>query len=276
LCADPRDVLARLTSRTKAVLVVHYGGFAMDIGALRAVLPGRVALVEDAAHAFGARFSDGRPVGSSGHPTCFSFYANKNLSTAEGGAIAVADGALADRLRSLRQHALPLDAWKRYTHPRSLLRSNQLDELGYKMNYTDLQAAIGRVQLARQSEFEAIRLDIAYRYVEGLKEIALPLRLQRDCAHPYHARHLFVVLLPVAEMKLSRDDVVLALRAKNIGAAIHYAPLHPMPLYGGSGKPPSLPVTEQVGESIVTLPISASMSLDDAEYVLTHLRAILE
>ena len=239
LCADPRDVLARLTSRTKAVLVVHYGGFAMDIGALRAVLPGRVALVEDAAHAFGARFSDGRPVGSSGHPTCFSFYANKNLSTAEGGAIAVADGALADRLRSLRQHALPLDAWKRYTHPRSLLRSNQLDELGYKMNYTDLQAAIGRVQLARQSEFEAIRLDIAYRYVEGLKEIALPLRLQRDCAHPYHARHLFVVLLPVAEMKLSRDDVVLALRAKNIGAAIHYAPLHPMPLYGGSGQPPS-------------------------------------
>ena len=77
-------------------------------------------------------------------------------------------------------------------------------------------------------------------------------------------------------MKLSRDDVVLALRAKNIGAAIHYAPLHPMPLYGGSGDPPSLPVTEQVGESIVTLPISASMSLDDAEYVLTHLRAILE
>lgn len=276
LCADPRDVVNHLTPRTKAVVVVHYGGYAMNPGPLRAVLPDHVDVVEDAAHAFGARFSDGHLVGSSGNLTCFSFYANKNLSTAEGGAIAVTDDAVADRLRSLRQHALPLDAWKRYTHPRSLLRSNQLDELGYKMNYTDLQAAIGRVQLARQSEFEAIRLDIAYRYVEGLKEIALPLRLQQDCAHPYHARHLFVVLLPIAEMKLSRDDIVLALRAKNIGAAIHYAPLHPMPLYGGFGPPPSLPVTEQVGESIVTLPISASMTLDEADYVLTHLRAILE
>src|SRR5207245_9342732 len=114
-------------------------------------------------------------------------------------------GGLADRPGSLRQHALPLDAWKRYTHPRSLLRSNQLEELGYKMNYTDLQAAIGRVQLARQSEFEAIRLDIAYRYVEGLKEIALPLRLQRDCAHPYHAPHLLAFRPPVAGLKLSRE-----------------------------------------------------------------------
>src|SRR5207249_12248541 len=120
----------------------------------------------------------------SGNLTCFSFYANKNLSTGEGGAVALFDSDLTERLKSLRQHALPLDAWKRFTNSRVILMSNSLTELGYKMNYTDLQASIGRIQLLRQSEFESIRLDIARRYVDGLKTIALPLKFQKDCLHP--------------------------------------------------------------------------------------------
>jgi UDP-4-amino-4-deoxy-L-arabinose-oxoglutarate aminotransferase len=276
LCVSPKQVLAKLTPRTRAVMVVHYGGLAVDVAELRASLPHGVVIVEDAAHAFGARFGDGRPVGSSGNPTCFSFYANKNLSTGEGGAIAVSDEKVAERLRSLRQHGLPVDAWKRFTHPKALLRSAPVDELGYKMNYTDLQAAIGRVQLARQREFQAIRLEVARHYVEGLKSIAVPLGLQRDCVHPDHARHLFVVTLPVRTMQLTRDDVVLALRARNVGAAIHYPPLHTMPLYTGLTPPEPLPVTEHLGEAIMTLPISGSMTVDDADYVVAQLREVLE
>lgn len=275
LCTTPRHVLAKLTPRTKAVMVVHFGGLACDVAALRAAVPKGVGIVEDAAHALGAWFSDGSPVGSSGNLTCFSFYANKNLSTGEGGAIALSDDAVADRLRSLRQHALPLDAWKRYTHPRSLLLSGELTELGYKMNYTDLQACIGRVQLQRQSEFESLRLAIARRYVDGLKDVSPALRFQRDCTHPGHARHLFVVRLPVEEMKLSRDDVVLALRTRNVGASIHYAPLHTMPLYCGEEPPPSLPATEEAARSILTLPISASMTLEDAAYVVSQVRSVV-
>jgi len=276
LCVTREHLLAKMTSKTKAVMVVHFGGFAVDVAALRAALPPSVVIVEDAAHAFGARFADGRPVGSSGNLTCFSFYANKNLSTGEGGAIALFDDAAADRLRSLRQHALPLDAWKRFMHPQSLLLSNQLTELGYKMNYTDLQACLGRVQLARQGEFDVTRLDIARCYADGLKDVAPPVRLQRDCTHPYHARHLFVVQLPLDEMTRGRDEIILALRARNIGASIHYAPLHVMPLYADGGEPPSLPVTERIARSILTLPISASMTTDDADDVVTAFRAVFQ
>src|SRR5204862_8048425 len=105
---------------------VHFGGLAADVAALRAALPEKVTLIEDAAHAMGARYLDGRPVGSSGHLTCFSFYPNKNLSTGEGGAIALFDEKTAQRLRSPRQHALPLNAWKRFSHPKDLLRSDPL------------------------------------------------------------------------------------------------------------------------------------------------------
>jgi len=274
LCPTPKQVLAKVTSRTKAVMVVHFGGLAVDVQALRIVLPRRVSIIEDAAHGFGARFTDGKPVGSSGNLTCFSFYANKNLSTGEGGAVALFDRRQAERLQSLRQHALPLDAWKRFTHAKSLLLSNPLSELGYKMNYTDLQACIGRVQLARRGELDRIRLDIARRYVDGLKEVSPLIKCQRDITHPYHARHLFVLQLPLEEMRMGRDEVLLALRERNIGASIHYAPLHRMPLYLGPRKPARLPVTERVVKRIMTLPISASMTLDDADDVLAQFKEV--
>lgn len=275
LSLTPELVLAKLTPRTRVVMVVHYGGLAVEVAALRAALPAGVAIIEDAAHAFGACFADGRRVGSSGNLTCFSFYANKNLSTGEGGAVALNDDSVAERLRSLRQHALPLDAWKRFTHAQSLLLSNHLTELGYKMNYTDLQASIGRIQLRRQKEFEAVRLEVAQCYVDGLKDVGPQLKFQKQCTHPYHARHLFVLQLPLTDMRMDRNKVVLALRAYNIGAAIHYAPLHRMPLYGGDAGTAALPMTERAAESIVTLPISASMTVTDAEYVTVHFKALM-
>jgi dTDP-4-amino-4,6-dideoxygalactose transaminase len=271
LCATPEDVVRCLSRRTKAVVVVHFGGYAMDVAALRRALPKRVAIVEDAAHALGARFPDGRPVGSSRNLTCFSFYANKNLSTGEGGAIALHDAKLAARLGSLRQHALPTDAWKRYTHPKTTLAPGGLSELGYKMNFTDLNAVIGRVQLRRQREFHAIRLRVARRYQERLTEARYRIVLQEGCVHPDHARHLFVVQLPVEHMRRNRDETLFALRARNIGASIHYSPLHRMPLYRNLRKPVKLVRTEQVTERILTLPISATISIPDVDYVCDNL-----
>jgi perosamine synthetase len=269
LCLSPETIQEKLTPNTKAVIVVHYGGLAAEVERLRQVLPPGVALVEDAAHALGARFADGRPVGSSGHLTCFSFYANKNLSTAEGGAVALFDEALADQLRSLRQHGMPADAWARFSSPQKIL-SCEFTYLGYKMNYTDLQACIGRVQLRRQTEFGAHRLQIAQRYYNGLREHNLSVTFQAHILHPYHARHLLVIQLPLEQMPFSRDECVLRLRAQNIGASIHYPPLHRMQLYAPftSG---SLPITERVCERILTLPISGSMEQDDASQVIEAL-----
>jgi len=270
----PRSVLAKLTPRTRAVVVVHFGGLALDVAALREALPPHVAIVEDAAHALGARYPDGAPVGSSGNLCCFSFYANKNLSTGEGGAIALFDPAAASRLRSLRQHALPLDAWKRFSHPQTMLTSSELTELGYKMNYIDLQACIGRVQLRRQEEFSQVRHEIAARYCRALGELRPRVAFQRDCTAAHHALHLFVALLPLEEMTLTREELIAGMRARNIGASVHYAPLHTMPLYLNGAGPDRLAVTETLARRCVTLPISASMTSSDAEDVIEAFRAV--
>jgi dTDP-4-amino-4,6-dideoxygalactose transaminase len=274
LCLDAERVRRKLSSRTKAVMAVHFGGYPLDVTALRAALPARVAIVEDAAHALGARFADGTAVGASGNPTCFSFYANKNLSTGEGGAVALHDAAQADRLRSLRQNGMPVSAWNRFTAPNATLYST-LTELGYKMNFLDLLATIGRVQLKRLPELQARRADVAQVYVEELGTLEPRVELQRDVSGSRHARHLFTVRLPVERLTLSRDEFLLRLRAMNVGASIHYAPLHTMPLYSRL-RPPRLPETERVARGILTLPISAAMTTDDAARVARIFRGVFE
>ena len=273
LCLTPELVKAKLTPKTKAVMVVHLAGLAVEVEEIRAVLPRHVAIVEDAAHALGAKFKDGRPVGSSGNLTCFSFYANKNLSTGEGGAIALSDAKKAERLRSLRQHGMPVDAWRRFSHPKSIIMS-ELTVLGYKMNYTDLQACIGRVQLKRQPEFHAVRLAIATHYYEHLKSVTPAVKFTSNILHNYHARHLFMIQLPLDKMRMTRDELLLELRARNIGASIHYAPLHSMPLYSGESRT-KLANTENLCDRIMTLPISASMSQEDTDYVIGHLKELM-
>jgi dTDP-4-amino-4,6-dideoxygalactose transaminase len=272
LCLTPETVAPHVTSRTKAVMAVHMGGLAVDVAALRAALPGHVAIVEDAAHAIGAAYPDGTTVGSSGNLTCFSFYANKNLSTGEGGAVALFDARLADRIRSLRQHGLTADAWKRFTHAQATLVP-RIEELGYKMNYTDLQAAIGRVQLRRQPEFTTRRLALVERYLDGLARAGMPFTFQRNVLQQGHARHLLVVTLPQG-LPISRNELLTTLRRRNIGASVHYQPLHTMPVYQAGGRP-SLPQTDAIADRILTLPLSVAMHLADADYVVAQLLDVM-
>lgn len=267
-CVTPEAVLARLTPRTRAVVPVHYGGYAIDTAALRRRLPAEVAVVEDAAHALGSIYPNGRPVGASGRLTCFSFYANKNLSTADGGAIALDDPELAERLRRLRMLGMESHAWSRYIDPKTPAAAG-IAELGYKMNFTDLQAAIGRVQLARQGEMSARRRALAQRYRERLP--GLPF--QQGAFDPGHARHLLVAQFAPGSGR-DRDALLLALRARNIGASIHYPPLHHMPLYAAQG-PADLPVTDWLAKRIMTLPIGAHMTFADVDEVCDHLLELL-
>ena len=272
LCVTPETILAKLSPKTKAVVVVHMGGLAADIEAIKGALPSSVSIIEDAAHALGARYSNGEMVGSSGNLTCFSFYANKNLSTGEGGAISVFDKAKCDRLMSLRQHGLCSDAWKRFTHPQAAL-TPALTELGYKMNYIDILAAIGRAQLFRLPEFHQRRLEIANYYINFLNENYPSVDMQAGLGNDEHAHHLFVIKLVVENMSISRNELVLEMRAQNIGASIHYSPLHKMPFYYCEGQ--TLSNTEYLAECIVTLPISASMSIADAKDVCEGLASSL-
>jgi dTDP-4-amino-4,6-dideoxygalactose transaminase len=272
LCVTPESVRKRITARTRAVMVVHFGGLAADVEEIRAVVPEGIFIIEDAAHAFGSRFANDVPVGASGNLTCFSFYANKNLSTGEGGAVALFDDAQAEHARSLRQSGMPANAWSRFTKPNSMPYSS-LSELGYKMNFLDLLAAIGRVQLQRQSEFQARRAEIAAIYCEELQDLEPRISFQEDLLHPCHARHLFTVSLPFEELSVTRDEFLLRLRSMNVGASIHYAPLHTMSLYQGPNSR-RLPNTERLAKSLLTLPISSSMSAEDARRVSEVFRGV--
>lgn len=271
LTVTAETILPKITDKTKAVIVVHYGGLAVDIRELRERLPKHIHIIEDAAHALGSFYKDNTPVGSSGNLTCFSFYANKNLSTGEGGAIALFDNSKNERIKSLRQHSLHANAWSRFVNPKSILYSD-IDTLGYKMNYTDLQAAIGRVQLKRQPEFKEIRAIVANHYYNELKDLQPELKFQHNVVDKKHSKHLFVVKLPINRMKITRDEFVIQLRDLNIGASIHYYPLHYMSLYNYEG--PALKHTEEAASSILTLPISSSMTLEDAEYVSNNFKKL--
>ena len=273
LSMSAATVAARVTSRTRAVVVVHYGGKAVDVMALRRVLPAHVSIIEDAAHALGARYPDGSAVGTSGNLTCFSFYANKNLATGEGGAIALFDAELAQRLRRLRMHGLDSNAWSRYVKPATLSPAN-IDELGFKMNYCDLQASIGRVQLRRFAEMQAHRHRVASRYRSCLSQALPDLAMQAECFESSHAKHLLVGLFDPTLTGMSRDEILRELRMRNIGASIHYPPLHRMSLYR-AGREHFLPITESVAPQLMTLPISAKMELADVDYVCENLLDVI-
>lgn len=269
LCASAETVAACLTARTRAVVPVHYGGAAIDIDQLIGVLPPGVAIIEDAAHALGARDIHGKAVGASGRLTCFSFYANKNLSTAEGGAIAVGSVEVAERLRRLRLQGMQSHAWSRYVKP-TTLTAGLIDELGYKMNFNDLQAAIGRVQLARFPEMAAKRKRTAERYRDHFARALPAIRFQRGCFDDGHARHLLVGFFDPAQTGYARDDLLRRLRERNVGASIHYAPLHLMPFYRSYVRFP-LENTEAAAGAIMTLPISARLNSEDVDYVCEQL-----
>jgi dTDP-4-amino-4,6-dideoxygalactose transaminase len=270
LCVTSETVASKLTSRTKAVMVVHYGGLAVDVDALRdETLPSHVKIIEDAAHAIGARYPSGLRVGASGNSVCFSFYANKNLATADGGAIALNDTDKADRLRSLRMSGLNSHAWSRYIKP-GFKRDADISHLGYKMNFTDLQAAIGRVQLSRLDQMAETRLKIAKRYKSRFEKLDLEIPFQSDVLDSNHARHLLVGQFDPAKTGLSRDELITALRMRNIGASVHYNPLHLQSFYSSDSNA-NLPVTESLANAIMTLPIGPRVSKDDVDFVVDNL-----
>ncbi len=274
MCVTPETIAAKITPRTKAVIVVHYGGYAIDVDALRASLPANIAIIEDAAHALGAVHGNGKRVGASGNTVCFSFYANKNLSTADGGAIALFDSDKAEHLRCLRMSGLESNAWSRFTKPSTAFVAG-VAELGYKMNFTDLQAAIGRVQLQRLSDMAVARKKVAEHYRKALTEAGLDISFQSQAFDDRHARHLLVGFFDPKKTGIRRDELLLALRELNIGASIHYRPLHGQPLYCKDGLA-SLPVTDRLSEQIMTLPISARMSLADVDYVVHQLTKLIQ
>ena len=268
LSLSPERVAAAITSRTKAVIPVHFGGRPLDSRAFADLADEHdLWIIEDAAHAVGS-VSAGRRVGGLGHPrvlTVFSFYPNKNVSSAEGGAISLENAQLATRIRRLRLHGLDVDAWKRYTENRYM--PSLAVEPGFKYNWTDLQAAIALGQLEKLEGAIAVREHLAEQYDELLAEVAGLTTIGRGLSGLgwRHALHLYQVAVEGKPPR--RDKIVHHLRENGIGAAVHYIGVNHHPHFRSELK---YPVSDWASSALITLPLHLHLSRFDLERVVSE------
>ena len=264
---DPGDLAAAVGPRTKAVVVLHYGGFPCDMDAVREIADRRgLTVIEDAAHAPGGTWR-GKMCGGLGLAGCFSFFSNKNLPIGEGGMIVTDDEDLADRIRLLRSHGMTTLTWERH---RGHASSYDVVAQGFNYRLDELRAAMGLVQLNRLPAENAARSKIAARYreaLDGVEGVTMPFREVAEGTTPAH--HLAVVLLP----KGRRDDVRATLAERRIQTSVHYPPIHLFSQYREIGSERPLPRTEAVAERILTLPLFAHMRDEQVELVT---RSVLE
>lgn len=260
--------------RLKAIIPVHYGGLACDMDAFQTIADRHdVRLVEDAAHATGTRYK-GRMVGAISHLTAFSFYANKNLTTAEGGMVTTDDPELEERLRVYRLHGLSRDAWNRFGARRI---TTEVVVPGYKFNMPDLAAALGIHQLRKQERFLALRERYAGMYDTAFTDLPLRTQYRPPSGPDRHALHLYVLILEEDAFRVTRNQIVDALLAENIGVAIHYRALHMHPWYQQTYgyRPEDFPNAGRVGEQTLSLSLTPGMSEADVSDVITAVRKVL-
>jgi perosamine synthetase len=232
----------------------------------------KLQVVEDAAHAFPASYQ-GRTVGTISPITAFSFYATKTITTGEGGMAVTNSDELASRMRTMRLHGMSRDAWKRYG-PGGTWRYEILDA-GFKYNLTDLQAALGIVQLARAEFLREKREAVAARYTERLAR-SDALTLPSAPPDQIHAWHLYVIRLNTEAIRASRDQVIDELRELGIGTAVHFIPLHYHPYYQSrwNYRMGDFPTVEHYFERCISLPLFPDMTVDEIDYVVDQLLAI--
>lgn len=271
---DVEQLESRITSRTKAVIPVHYGGQPCDMDAILDVARRhKLAVIEDAAHALPAAYR-GRKVGSIGDITCFSFYANKTITTAEGGMITTADEELAERMQIRSLHGMSKDAWKRFTSEGSWYY--EVVYPGYKYNLTDVASSLGLEQLKRSDEFWRRRQAVALRYNAALADVP-EMVVPQAAPHVQHAWHLYVIRLHNERLKIDRNRFIQELTAAQIGVSVHYLPLHMHPWYRDTYgyRPDDFPVAAGLYDEIISLPVYPRMSDAEVDYVVEQVKRIV-
>jgi dTDP-4-amino-4,6-dideoxygalactose transaminase len=264
---------AAITPQTKAMMPVHLAGRPVDMDRVNALRDRHgITIVEDAAHALGAEWG-GRRIGRHGNLTVYSFYVTKNITTIEGGALATEDTEIADRVERLALHGLSLGAWQRYSD--AGFKHYEVVEPGFKLNMTDVQAAVGIHQLPRLDDWIERRASGWEHYDRELS--GLPLVTPR-APEPgtRHARHLYQVLV-TDEAPIGRDELLDTLARRRIGGGVHYRGVHLHPYYRDryEVEPDSLPVATDISNRTLSLPFSPKVSEQDQMDVVRELSAAL-
>jgi len=282
---DAEQKLARLRShkllnglsrdtRAVGIMPVHVGGMMMDIKAvLDFAAKHHLWVVEDAAHAFPAAWRSGpddawqQCGGGTANVTCFSFYANKTITTGEGGMATTDDPELAERMRLMSLHGLSHDAWGRYSGNGSW--DYKIIAPGYKYNFTDIAAAIGIHQLARAEEMRRAREIIACHYLEAFRD-SDEMDLPYVDSNRIHSWHLFPIKLHLERLTINRDAFIDELKSRGIGVSVHWRPLHLHPYYQQvfDWKPELFPVATAMWQRLISLPIFSGMRQDEIGHVV--------
>ncbi|HVC43384.1 MAG TPA: DegT/DnrJ/EryC1/StrS aminotransferase family protein [Candidatus Binataceae bacterium] len=279
---DPEKIEAALASgdhrRVRALMPVHFAGQACDMDRIGAIARRHdLRIVEDAAHAVGsARVLDGRGmtrIGTIGDLSCFSFYATKNITCAEGGMITTADDALAARIAVASLHGMDRDAWKRYDSTGSWFY--EIHDTGFKYNLSDVHAAIGLAQLRRADQLMSRRQAIARAYNQAFAAdpaIEVPVTV----AGVEHAWHLYITRLRLDALRIDRNRFVELMRERGVGVSVHCIPLHTMDFYQRryGYRAGQFPIAEAVYSRCFSLPIFPAMSDEDIAHVIESVLAI--
>jgi dTDP-4-amino-4,6-dideoxygalactose transaminase len=258
----------KLTDRTRAIMVMHYGGYACDMPAIMKLAKTHgLMVIEDAAHAIGSEI-EGRKTGIWGDVGCFSFFSNKNMTTGEGGMIVTNDDAAASKMRILRSHGMTSMSWDRH---KGHAWSYDVVELGYNYRMDEIRAALGRVQLSKLEQNNDRRRALSALYREQLEELIPTIVVPFIKPRGTSACHLFPILLPVG---YDRNSFMEHMKTNGIQTSIHYPPIHKFQKYSEGGEPHyNLHVTEDVAQREVTLPLYPGLTDENVAYVAQAVRS---
>jgi dTDP-4-amino-4,6-dideoxygalactose transaminase len=270
-----------LHPEVKAVVVVHFGGQSAQMttpnkrGILDLCRSRGVILIEDAAHAFPSRW-EGRMIGSFGDVTCFSFYANKTITTGEGGMLTTNDENIFHRAKLMRLHGINRDIWNRFTTNGASWEYDVIAP-GYKYNMPDINAAIGLAQLERAEALRQRRQESAMFYFEHLKDIPCIDLPTLTVPPDEHSWHLFSITLNETSA-VQRNELIQLLADRGIGTSVHYKPLHRMSYYRErySLRPEEFPQAEKLWRGCISLPIHPTLSCADLQYLIAILKELLD
>ncbi len=257
---SPKELQAQITPRTKALLVVHYGGYACRMGEIQEIAnQHNLPIIEDAAHAPGVQLEE-KYLGTWGEVGCFSFFSNKNLATGEGGMVVTNNDEIADKIRLIRSHGMTS-----LTMDRHLGKGYSYDvvDLGFNYRIDEIRSALGIVQLEKLPTKDARRKQITERYWQAFEDCELELPFKdTQCKSSYH---IFPVLLPES---MNRKSFMDHLRTARIQTSIHYPPIHKFSYYQSKFPDFVIPQTEAVARREVTLPLFPDMTDEQVELVI--------
>lgn len=271
---DAEEIERHISSKTRAILPVHFAGRACDMDKIMAIAQrNNLFVIEDCAHAVEAEYK-GQKVGTFGEMGCFSFYVTKNIVTGEGGMVLARSTEILGRIKTLALHGMSKDAWQRFGDDG--YKHYQVTEIGFKYNMTDMQAAIGIHQLKKIDEYWLRREQIWNCYMEAFADLPVGLPALPE-VNTRHAYHLFTILIDSEKTLLSRDQFLDRMNAKFIGVGVHYISLPEHPVYQKmfGWQPENYPHAQRIGQQTVSLPISAKLTDSDVDEIIDAVREII-